>query len=372
MPLVTEPSTPDPESDDALAELAAVVRIHPATARVRAHSPAELAGIVKPQPSRQPASPLVRILGSLAFSTLFHLILVAIALLVAGTAVYFSRDDNESPVIIADFDAAAYDPLNAALPVASDQPLSRSPGARSPAPIPDPPSDSLLAIADLGVIATAGSRLSASDFAPRGNAGGGGGGGTSGGVQFIGLRAGSNARDIIYVIDASGSMIPTFQFIVDELARSLDQLTEDQRFAVVFFQRNEALWAPPANTLTAATTAEKRRVIAWIREKVIPAGRSNPLGALESALAVRPQAIFLLSSNITGSGEFEIDQADLLAMLDRLNPANAESGARPVQINCLQFIETDPLGTLQKIAEAHGGPTGYRSVSRADLGLPEE
>ena len=79
--------------------------------------------------------------------------------------------------------------------------------------------------------------------------------------------------------------------------------------------------------------------------------------------------LFLLSENITGSGEFEIDQADLLKLLDELNPVDRKTGRRVTLIKCVQFLDPDPLDTLLRIAQHHGGPDGYRFLSRAELGL---
>jgi hypothetical protein len=60
----------------------------------------------------------------------------------------------------------------------------------------------------------------------------------------------------------------------------------------------------------------------------------------------------------------------LLAMLDELNPVIDDlTGRRRTQINCIQYREEDPLDTLRLIAEKHGGPNGYKFVSKQELGL---
>jgi len=187
-------------------------------------------------------------------------------------------------------------------------------------------------------------------------------------ARFAGLT-GTNARTIVFVVDASGSMIGTLQIVVEELARSIDGLSPQQEFGVIFFQHNKALVTPPESRLTPALPDEKIRAIEWIDRNVLPAGRSNPLAAIEKALSFEPDLVFVLSNNITGSGVFEIDQADLLETLDRLNPVDPEIGRRRTQIQCVQFLDPDPLDTLRLIAEAHGGPNGYRFLSRIDLGL---
>ena len=76
----------------------------------------------------------------------------------------------------------------------------------------------------------------------------------------------------------------------------------------------------------------------------------------------------LVSTDITGSGEFEIDTDELLAEIDQLNPRN-RNGQRPVRIRCLQLLDPDPLGTLKRIAEEHGGPGGYAFIDRNQIGL---
>lgn len=194
---------------------------------------------------------------------------------------------------------------------------------------------------------------------------------SSGRAEFAGL-VGTNAERIVFVVDASGSMIGTLKIVIDELARSLDAMDPSQSFQVIFFQRNEALVVPPAGRLVPATREEKVRALGWIDETIVPRGRSNPLEALRRAMALEPDVIFLLSNNITGSGVFEVDQRDLLAMLEELNPMRPDVNRRRTEIKCVQFLDPDPLDTLRKIAAIHGGENGYRFLSREELGLGVE
>ena len=91
------------------------------------------------------------------------------------------------------------------------------------------------------------------------------------------------------------------------------QLAPPQRFSVVFFQDNEAVPMPNFAALPLATADHKRAALRWMHQEVVPRGRSNPLRALEMALAIQPDVIFLLSENITGAGPFEIEADRLLA-----------------------------------------------------------
>ncbi len=288
-----------------------------------------------------------------------HTVLIAVGFLVTWTVV--SLSEEEPPIrVTADFQNLHFDPLvqlesgltsleDTARPEAAAVQAIASPGgARSDFP------------ADLHQLAAdAVQPAPMAGFTP---------GASAGSATFVGLTT-TNARRIVYVIDASGSMIRTFPIVIQELARSLDGLAPPQEFGLLFFQRNEAVVVPPAGRLVPAEVRPKLDALAWIDGNVVPAGRSNPLAAIEKALQLRPDVIFVLSENITGSGQFEIDQQDLLALLDRLNPLDAATGLRATRINCVQFLYPDPLDTLKKIAARHGGPGGYKFLDAAELGI---
>lgn len=295
-------------------------------------------------------------------SAAIHLALITAGFLITWTVVSRLQED-EPELIIADFHASQFDPVTAAS--APAQPLDSPAPSVAPA-VPSLSLDQRLVEQltargpgdQLGQLADAATRSGLADFAPQ----------SSGQASFIGLRA-TNARKIVYVIDASGSMIRMLPIVLDELNKSLERLSPKQSFAIVFFQRNEALLVPPINRLTPADADARRAALAWIKSNVIPSGRSNPLKAIEAALRLQPDAVFMLSENITGSGEFEIDQRDLLARLDELNPIDPRTGRRRTQINCIQFLSIDPIDTLRKISDAHGGPNGYKYLDRSELGL---
>ena len=299
-------------------------------------------------------------------SLLLHLGVGLLALLITWTVSHLPKKDD-SVLIIADFNAMNYEPV-----AGFDSPVTEVTGPVvkenvTPAPVNDQISSQLLSttgdplaeLTDVGNLMkplSGGSALN--QFAPKAGANM---------ATFAGVR-GSNARRIVYAIDASGSMVPYLQVVVDELDRSLQGLSPQQEFSVIFFQGSEAIEMPPAGEMVAATGEQRGKAIRWINGNVVPAGGTNPLVAIETALALKPDVIFLLSQNITGYGQFEVDQRDLLALLDKLNPKNA-NGRRAAQINCIQFIDPDPLDTMRKIAEEHGGPNGYKFLDRSELGL---
>lgn len=194
-------------------------------------------------------------------------------------------------------------------------------------------------------------------------------------VEFAGAKA-TNAKRIIYVVDASGSLVSWMQIVLNELFRSLEQLDERQQFAIIFFQEDRAIEVPPSRRLQKATSQARRRAIDWINEgdHVVPGYGSNPVTALEAAFDLHPDVIFLLSDSITGSGAYEVNQASLLASLEVMNPVrDVASGRRDVLIRCVQFLgeADDRLGTMRRIAELHGGVDGYKVYDREAMGLED-
>jgi hypothetical protein len=95
-------------------------------------------------------------------------------------------------------------------------------------------------------------------------------------VDFVGLRA-SNARRIVYVVDASGSLVGSFPQIVEELRRSMMKLDPRQQFGVIFFQRGDAVTVPPGGALQPATPERLSEAVQWNKTKIIPEGRTKPM-----------------------------------------------------------------------------------------------
>ena len=186
-------------------------------------------------------------------------------------------------------------------------------------------------------------------------------------VSFGGVRA-PEARRIVFVVDASGSMIGAFPEVVSELENSLRGLSPKQFYGILLFQETGSIEVPPKGKLLSAQNENITESMNWVEDNIYPTGRSNPTAALRRAFILDPDVIFIVSTNITGSGEFEINKKELLATLDELNPIR-RSGTRAIRIRCIQLLDKDPLGTLETIATLHGGREGYAFINRDQLGL---
>lgn len=195
-------------------------------------------------------------------------------------------------------------------------------------------------------------------------------------VRFAGIGAGT-ARDIVYVVDGSGSMISAMPIVLEELERSLRKLESIQSFQIVFFQNDGYVSFPhpdaghtavPVTRMVAARRAHLESAIRWA-QGVRPSGRSNPIEALEVALSLRPDAIFLLTTDITGADAWTLHQRDeFFARLEALDPLGS-NGVRRVPIKTILFLDEDQSGIVREIGARFGEADGFIRKSREDLGL---
>lgn len=188
--------------------------------------------------------------------------------------------------------------------------------------------------------------------------------------HFGGLYGTPGAARIVYLIDASGSLIDTLPFIQKQLQQTLGELRPEQSYAVLFFAGNRVLEAPPVG-MKSATGRAVQVTSQWIDPasgKVIASGRPHPDAAIRRALAYQPDAVILLSDGLTGRGDRAIaERARLLTLVDTANTAG-------VVFHTLQVRRPDPLsgptqrGTLEMIALQSGGV--HRYIGEDDL-LPQ-
>ncbi len=207
-----------------------------------------------------------------------------------------------------------------------------------------------------------------------GVSGGGGGGklapfgtttGTGTGISAGFFGTGGNARAIIYIIDASGSMVDTMPFVVAELKRSVSGLSAKQKFNVIFFEDGVAKEVPvPNKGWKVADGIAKKQVADWVdleQGNITPRGRTDPTQAVRLAMQYQPELVFLLSDNITGKGRYEINRSELLQFFK-------ESDVKgKIAINTIQFLSPDPLNTMRDIAKQHNGIPKF--ITEEDLGI---
>jgi len=184
--------------------------------------------------------------------------------------------------------------------------------------------------------------------------------------------SGGNAYRICYVIDRSGSMEASFQYVMSEVKHSIGQLVPQQRFHVVFFG-GPLLEYPPVG-MAPATAEVKERVITWLDTVgLFLGGGSDPLPALERAfcLVPNPELIYLLTDGSLGDEPLPHGLTGASTVLSRLREWN--QGKR-VKINVIGFqdepseymLNDNERALLKQIAREHGGKYEFVSVEELE------
>jgi len=158
---------------------------------------------------------------------------------------------------------------------------------------------------------------------------------------------------IVYVVDRSGSMTDSIDFVKLEMKRSIATLPDEAEFHVIFYSSGPPV-EMPTRRLVNATERNRELAFAFIDE-IVASSETDPSKALERAFACKPDLIYLLTD-----GEFDRQIIDLVK---RLNVGGK------VKVNTIGFLYTMP-GTpseeiLKMIASQNGGD--YKFVSHEDL-----
>jgi len=173
-------------------------------------------------------------------------------------------------------------------------------------------------------------------------------------------RSTTTARNLVFVIDRSGSMIDTFDALRVELLTKIGYLTPEHRFCVVFFSDGRLLETPPGG-LVRATDGNKLAAAAFLAD-IRPEGQTDAAPALERAFSLLERAdarrgnqIFLLTDGVFP------DNRKVLDLIARRNRR------KEVMINTYLYGYRSPVAmeVLQKIARDSGSL--FRYVDPADV-----
>ncbi|MGB7161492.1 MAG: hypothetical protein WBD40_25760, partial [Tepidisphaeraceae bacterium] len=195
-------------------------------------------------------------------------------------------------------------------------------------------------------------------IAPFGVPGGGGGIGPK--ANFVGISG--NARRVVYVCDATGTMLGLkFKLLQKQLYKAMDILKPIQGFNVIFFKGgdSDAEWSNPfAEELVVANPQNKQKVRGFIETFQVVGKGTNPLPALRLAFAQKPQLVYFLTD-----GEFNnvVGYDQVLAEVRKLN------ADKSVKVNTIAFMSEDEKAeqALQTMARENGGR--FVKVSDRDL-----
>lgn len=167
-----------------------------------------------------------------------------------------------------------------------------------------------------------------------------------GGSMFVLAREQAQLNRIVFICDASGSMLNKFASLRLQLQRAVNALRPTQSFNLIFTREQDCTRLAP--NLIRATPKNMQEAETFLEDKVTPRGETNPMPAIEAAFAQQPDLIFLLTD-----GDFP----DNRAVLKRIRELNH---AAKVPVNTIAFVgeadtDTDFFNLLQQIADATGG-----------------
>lgn len=179
---------------------------------------------------------------------------------------------------------------------------------------------------------------------PMAGFGPGGGAGLAPKSPFVGISG--NAMKVVYICDASGSMMSIFWRVREELKKSLDVLIPIQAFNVIFFSdvdvnslsKQSLVMATPDNKLKAIDLATKTSA----------AGSTDPLPAIRLAFEQKPELIYVLTDGFDQVVSFDA----VIAEFRRLN------SNKKVKVNTILIqssINSELERVLQTIARENGG-----------------
>jgi hypothetical protein len=179
---------------------------------------------------------------------------------------------------------------------------------------------------------------------------------------------GGNAMRIVYICDASGSMLSKMELLKLELQKSVEQLQPVQAFDVLFFQDsldNRRNYLSLTPDMVMATANNKRKLYAFLGD-ITPQSSTHVIPALTAAfsLPTRPDLIYLLTD-----GAFEGETGPVVVeAIEKLN-ANKRVKINPVLLINPKEISDDELRdasqAMQTIARENGGV--YNQVSVSEL-----
>lgn len=181
------------------------------------------------------------------------------------------------------------------------------------------------------------------------------GGGLAPPANFAGIS--SNARKVVFLCDASGTMMSVFDDLKQQLRLSVDKLAPVQAFNIIFF-KDENVLTYNREGLTMASAANKSQAFTWIG-RASSAGSTNPIPGIRLAFAQQPELIYVLTDGFDNVDSFDA----VIAEFRRLNRD------RRTRVNTILIRSSDDQQleqVLRTIAQDSGGV--FKVIDRGDFG----
>ncbi|HEX8912411.1 MAG TPA: hypothetical protein VF796_08620 [Humisphaera sp.] len=188
------------------------------------------------------------------------------------------------------------------------------------------------------------------------------GGSGRGPVNPIFGPSGGNARKIVFVCDATGTMIQKLSVLRRELKASIKDLRNGvQSYKVVWYTDGGKVLTergPGKDGMIVCSGVNKDATFTWL-DDIVPAGTTDPIPAIEAAFALKPDLIYFLSD-----GEFN-NLRTYQEVLDAV--VKGSQSSKGTKVNTILFDTIDP--EAKKVMEDMSRQTSgrYREVRISDL-----
>jgi hypothetical protein len=174
--------------------------------------------------------------------------------------------------------------------------------------------------------------------------------------KFMGTEG--NGKTIVYLCDASGSMLSVFGTLKDKLKDSVNDLDPGQEFNVIFYSDTDSeVIVLFKDSPKPANKDNKKAAMDFINDAVSTGG-TQPLPAIKAALAQKPDLIYLLTDGFDQIANFD----DVTGAFKDGNPDGK------MRVNCI-FLKSDEdpklEEALKKIAKDSQGE--FKKISKSDM-----
>jgi hypothetical protein len=184
----------------------------------------------------------------------------------------------------------------------------------------------------------------------------GGGGGMLPKSKFFGQ--GGNANKIVYLCDASGSMLSVFGALKQKLKESINGLSvaNGQEFNVIFFS-DDNCFPLFKDGMQMATPDNLKRAMDFV-DNAVSTGGTQPLPAIKFALAEKPELLYVLTDGFDQISNFD----------DVTNCFKAGNPDGKIHVDCI-FLESDPDPKLEECLKkiASDPKNGFQKIEKSDM-----
>jgi hypothetical protein len=163
-------------------------------------------------------------------------------------------------------------------------------------------------------------------------------------------------RRVAFVLDASEALGDDMPLATGKLREMIEGLASEDTFTVLVYQDRTVTEVPPRG-LKPATPRAAEQVAQWLASdggNIRPRGSANPVAALQQAMAIKPDDVYLISARITGNRGNALSSPALIAAVAKL-PHDERTRLHGVELR-----QTDGHDTLRRLSETYGGT--YRLV----------